>query len=650
MNPLTGLNPKQRDAASHLDGPALVLAGPGTGKTTTMVGRYAQLLANGVPPEDILVATFTRKAAEEMRARICQRSGRDLADQYIGTFHAICLRLLGGRRVVKVVTGSPRFAILRAAVPRWDGDYEDLFEYIDQCKDTLVTPEEAANRARSAPAPGREAARDSARAYEAYQHELRAQGLHDFGDLIVRATKRLEASRPDQGNRPTWRYLMVDEYQDINRAQDALISALATGHDNLWVVGDDDQAIYGWRGSDVGYITDFTKRRRSASVYRLTENYRSTPVILTCAASLIERNRMRLDKPLSPTRSGRAPVCFHVSQDEWAEARWVTDSIKKYLDRNPEGDAAILVRTNSQTAVLQGRLDLAGIPYHLQGASGFWTLPPVCAILAGLERWQGRPIGWKAPAYLADPVYRALKSTGDLEARVRRAAEVIERKVPSRMRPEKINEWVTAAQQLADMAASFADAASFLEYASQQHSAGQDSNSEARVTLSTIHKAKGLEWDAVFVCGCEDGILPHSDSEDLAEERRLAFVAVTRAKRYLTLSWAEARNGKPTRRSPFVSEARASLSANEIDDRSSAVGAKRRKPTAAPPRGKEPTTPRTKGGTRRAGAGKSKCVEHPQYGRGAVISIGRDVWHVRFARFGTKEVPSRSVRLVSGPC
>ena len=218
------------------------------------------------------------------------------------------------------------------------------------------------------------------------------------------------------------------------------------------------------------------------------------------------------------------------------------------------------------------------------------------------------------------------------------------------MREEKVDEWVTSAHQLADMAMNFADASSFLDYASQQHRTGQSSSGSVRVTVSTIHQAKGLEWDAVFVCGCEEGILPHASAPDLSEERRLAFVAATRAKRYLTFSWAESRGGQPTSRSRFVAEARRGLAEEQIDDRSSAVGAR-------PRRFKSSKSQRSKPGSHAAvvtrhssTAAKVHCVEHPQYGVGRVISIGQDVWHVRFARFGVKEVPGRSVCLIDGSC
>jgi DNA helicase II / ATP-dependent DNA helicase PcrA len=648
MDPLERLNPRQREAALHKDGYALVLAGPGTGKTTTMVGRYAWLLKEGVQPDDILVATFSNKGAAEMRKRISDLTGLDLTKQAVGTFHSICFRMLGAPRMV---TPKQRFEIAKSVAPQWKGEYQDLLDSISLWKDTLVAPDQAGKLVASASSSERASAQAAALAYPAYQRALKNQGLHDFGDLIIGAIQRLRRERKGSVSRPSWRYVMVDEYQDINPAQYTLIAELTSGHSNLWVVGDDDQSIYGWRGSDIRYITKFKSRRPDASVYRLEDNYRSTPVILRTSRSLIEHNKKRLSKPLTPTRGGRSPICFHAGRDAWAEARWVVDTIGELLTAKADGDVAILVRTNNQTVGFEGRLNQKGIPYQLQGAGGFWTVSPVGSVMAGLARLEGQTPTWRGPSYLQEPLDQVLKQAGSPGKKLRSAAELLEEKAPSSMSKEKKQEWVTGAHQLADMAENFATVSSFLEYAAQQRSAGQGSNERARVTVSTIHQAKGLEWDTVFVCGCEEGLLPHASNEDIAEERRLAFVAATRARNYLIFSWAESRDQSPTRRSRFVQEARDALEPSQIDDRRSNAGAR-----PLSPKKTESKRRRSARGasSEQRGSAKSKtiCVEHPEYGVGKVISIsiGSETYHIDFRRYGIKEVPGRSVSLVRGPC
>lgn len=256
------LNPEQEQAARHISGPALVLAGPGTGKTTTLVGRYAHLVDQGVDPRRIFVSTFTRKAADEFRSRIRVSVGVDPAGLPIGTFHSYCYGLTGATGVVEE---PGRFAIIRKCMPEWRGDLKSVLDAIDRFKDSLVSPEAALSEARLARKEDRAELLLIAEAYACYQRRLADEGLVDFGDLVIQSIELLREGVPDQHR---FAHLLIDEYQDINPAQDSLINALLAANGQLWAVGDDDQAIYGWRGSDVRFITSFEKRYGGATTYR----------------------------------------------------------------------------------------------------------------------------------------------------------------------------------------------------------------------------------------------------------------------------------------------------------------------------------------------------------------------------------------------
>ena len=367
------LNPEQQPA-THSQGPALVLAGPGTGKTTTLVGRYRFLLEQGVSPTNILATTFTRAAARQLKQRISQSTGLPPRDLMVGTFHALCLRLLDGeigqalglRERVRIVSEGDRFRILQEVVDR-SIEPEECLEAIDRYKDRLIGPASAREELAHVPRALLEDSRKLVDAYEAYQVRLSRAGLHDFGDLLMLVVSALGAD-PDlrSAYSERYRHLLVDEFQDVNPAQHAFIQLLLDQHGNLLAVGDDDQAIYGWRGSDVKYILGFSDDHPGASTYRLARNYRSQSVIVERATQLISNNRSRFSKPLravsEETTARAVKICG--ASGEVAEAEWIARSIQELARHGVLlEEIAILVRARYLIPTLGSALASREIAY-----------------------------------------------------------------------------------------------------------------------------------------------------------------------------------------------------------------------------------------------------------------------------------------------
>jgi len=578
------LNPEQLAAATHGAGPALVLAGPGTGKTTTLVGRYAHLVGIGVDPARVFVSTFTRKAAQELRVRIQRATGIDRRSLPVGTFHSYCLRLTGA----SVIAEAERYAIIRRCIRGQQEDAKSILDAIDRFKDSLISPEDALAVARKAASlADREQQDRVAEAYALYQEELGNRGLADFGDLVWRSIDLLRRRSPADA---AFAHLLIDEYQDINPAQDELIKSLLRQGGQLWVVGDDDQAIYGWRGSDVRYMTSFNRTYPDVTTYPLSRNYRSSPLIVAVAQALVRKNRLRLSKSLAAAGGvTQRRICVALHDDEREEAAWVASAVRKLIGVGvPPSEIAILLRTNSQTLEFEGALSRAEIRFVIRGSASFWDLPVAKALVAALSRTGG--IGAQArrgggPEYLAPLLDAVAQRAADAPFPVlveRLAQEAIARR-PASMSPEARIQWDGAATQLRDVGHQFRDLPSFLVHC-QRASAGRvgdDDGDGDAVALSTIHQAKGLEWEAVFVGGFDSEILPHKLATDYEEERRLAYVAVTRAKSYLTLTWASRRGGEARKPSPFLAELMEGAEDAQLDLR----GVVRRGQPAASPKG-----------------------------------------------------------------
>ena len=393
--PLSGLNPAQREAVLHFEGPMLVLAGAGSGKTRVLTTRIARLIEHhGVDPSRILSVTFTNKAAGEMRERIARLLGEDPKGMWSGTFHAIGARIL--RTAARQVGRTPSFTIYdeddflglvkrimeREKISPKQWSPKVISSLISDAKNSLVGPEEYANLSMDP------VSRAAATVYEQLEPALRSANAVSFDDLLVLP---VEIFRSDERTlaryRDRFQFILVDEYQDTNRAQFQFIKLLGSGHGNVVVVGDDDQSIYGWRGADIRNILDFEKEFTSAKLVRLEENYRSTPDILEVANAAITQNVGRKGKTLRPTRQAGERVTLVAALDERDEAEWVLEEIKSRRNNENRGlaDFAVLYRTNAQSRPLEDALRREAIPYRLVGSVRFYDRREIRDLMAYLK-------------------------------------------------------------------------------------------------------------------------------------------------------------------------------------------------------------------------------------------------------------------------
>ena len=395
---LAELNPEQRQAVEHFEGPCLALAGPGSGKTRVLTARICRLvLEHGVAPDRILAVTFTNKAAAEMRRRASRMLGGGLHGIWMGTFHGVGARLL--RRHAPRAGLTTAFTIRNAEqtlreIKRVAGQAgvdtkkwppKELRVQISAAKNALQTPAQFAENAADGADPR---VRAAARAYPAYQKSLRAQDAADFDDLLMLPVQFLrEDDDLRRGYGARFSFILVDEYQDTNRAQFRLIELLARDHRNLMVVGDDDQSIYGWRGADVRNILEFESAFPGSAVVTLERNYRSTQAILDAANAVIGLNEARKEKAMRTMRAGGAGVTLAEADDEMDEARWIVQEIERLMLAGPElrhRDFAVLYRTNAQSRGLEERFRRRGLPYQIVGGVRFYERREVLDLLAYL--------------------------------------------------------------------------------------------------------------------------------------------------------------------------------------------------------------------------------------------------------------------------
>jgi len=387
------LNPEQQAAVEHGEGPLLVLAGAGSGKTRVLTSRVTRLVAkDGVPPGRILAVTFTNKAAGIMRDRIAEQLGEEPRGLWVGTFHSICARIL--RREGDRLPRGARFTIydeddsrraLKQAMDEVDLDParwapNALRARISDAKNALVGPEQYGTQAFDL------MSKAVAQVFPAYEKVLVRSSAYDFDDLLFHTVRLLE-DQPDVGDRYAERFLhvLVDEYQDTNHAQYRIVRRLARGHGNVCVVGDDDQSIYGWRGADVRNILDFERDFAGAAVVRLEENYRSTRAILEVANEVIANNRSRKEKRLRTTRQEGEPVTLRQFTDERAEANWVVSQIEQGEGGYRPDQAVILYRTNAQSRPFEDALRRAGMPYRIVGGVRFYDRREIKDVFAYLQ-------------------------------------------------------------------------------------------------------------------------------------------------------------------------------------------------------------------------------------------------------------------------
>ncbi len=622
--PDDALNPEQRRAVEAGDGPLLVLSGAGTGKTRVLTMRVAHLLATGRSrPSELLVVTFTNKAAREMRNRIESLTGRALAGRWLGTFHSLGARIL--RQHAPEVGLQPDYTILNkndqervvrevlAAVDldpkRWPP--KRLLSLIDRWKNLGQTPEQADPEGAGF-ARGR-----GHKLYAAYQQRLRELNAADFGDLLLHNLTIFSDPHlldPWQGR---FRHILVDEYQDTNTAQHRWVQHLAGKHGNVCAVGDEDQSIYGWRGAEVGNILSFREDFPDAEVIRLERNYRSTGHILGTASALIGRNRRRLGKNLWTADDPGERVRIRAVDTGEEETVLVSNEIEA-LQR--EGTAfsaiAVLVRTTALIVGFEERFLKIGLPYRIVGGQRFLERQEVRDAVSylrlvehphddlALERVVGRPrrgIGAATFRKLADaarqrgmPIERTgreLLAAGELRGTARGGLRDLFlsldrwRSAAGRQTPRKLAETVLEEsgyldlvredpapgasgrienlQELLSLLEDFPDLQGFLEHVALVQDRDRPIQ-EPQIALMTLHAAKGLEFDVVFLPAWEEGLFPHrfaveeGGDDGLEEERRLAYVGLTRARREARISWAGRRrihgNWQDRFPSPFLRE------------------------------------------------------------------------------------------------
>ncbi|MBI2882942.1 MAG: UvrD-helicase domain-containing protein [Candidatus Methylomirabilis oxyfera] len=619
---IADLNPRQAEAVLHTQGPLLVLAGAGSGKTRVITRRIAYLIGHcGVPPWNILAVTFTNKAAGEMKRRVADLVGqhasepglRDGSSVWVGTFHSTCVRILrkhgaalGIKSSFVIYDEGDQLSLMRDCL-RAQGLSERainpraILSRISRAKNELLSAEEYALQAND-----RMEERTS-KLYLMYQERLDGLQALDFDDLLM-TTVRLFEQHPEvlAAYQDLWRYILVDEYQDTNHAQYRLIHLLASQYGNLCVVGDDDQSIYRWRGADLNNILDFERDHPGCAVIRLEQNYRSTQRILQCAGAVVANNNGRKGKTLWTENEVGDTITLYRALDENDEALFAARTIQgRVADEGMGYDAyAIFYRTNAQSRVLEEALRHALIPYVIVGGLRFYERKEIKDLLAYL-RWVVNPadsVSFKrlvnapargiGPATIAKLELLAMQEKMTIweacqraaqkkllntkqqaamegllhiieEARAQSAlipisdliAELItqsgyaeelehERTPEAESRLENLKELVTAAQEFAERN-SDGGLPAFLDSVALISDLDEYSEGRGAVTLMTLHTAKGLEFDTVFMVGLEEGIFPHAlampDERELEEERRLCYVGMTRARRRLYLASARQR-------------------------------------------------------------------------------------------------------------
>ncbi|PIW48219.1 MAG: DNA helicase II [Zetaproteobacteria bacterium CG12_big_fil_rev_8_21_14_0_65_54_13] len=665
---MADLNSAQQAAAEAGNGPQLILAGAGSGKTRTIVHRIGHLISHrGIAPHRILAVTFTNKAAAELKARLSQLIGDDGGGVVSGTFHAISLRLLrryaealGYPRSFQVIDADDQKALVKRILKQANIASDRLHPsylrgWIEHCKHAGQTAEQA-------PACDWNGV-DLRGLYHTYQQQLREHERMDFSDLILNCVVLMrEHAGIAEALQRSFDHVLVDEYQDTNPVQHEWLTLLCTGHRNLTVVGDDDQSIYGWRGADIRHILEFERIWSGAGTHRLEENYRSTAAILDLANAVICKNEDRHDKCLRPTQEQGVPPQWKVCNDEYDEARKIAVQLNAWCDMGYAWqEMAILYRSNRQSLALEQILRESSLPYRIVGGVGFferleikdalayWALLNRCGDGLQLLRICNRPkrgIGTKGQEQLAAllsasglrahewldvvadgkaggaagklvPIARLIVSLRDEIGNMpdRGLMELLERsgylqslqamgEIEAAGRIDNLHTLqryieLTMEQELTPV--------EFMDRAALLQSGEEDSrDNENTVTLMSLHRAKGLEFDCVILPGVEEGLLPHQRSLDdgeagIAEERRLLYVGITRARRQLLLTTARLRR--------LFGETHYPLPSRFIKDMSPAI-LQHDMPTPQPMQDES-----------EAGMGIGSSVCHPSFGEGVITDF-----------------------------
>ena len=611
---LQGLNKEQALAVQTTDGPMLILAGAGSGKTKVLTCRIAHLLQQGVAPYRILAITFTNKAAAEMRERVDRMAGEAAKDVWLFTFHAFCARLL--RRDIDKLEGyGNNFAIydtsdaqnvVKQVLKEMNLDEKrfqpaGLCARISSAKNQLLSPVDYAKAANDF------YEEKAAQIYASYQEKLRQNNALDFDDLLLLTVQLLqENAEVREKYQDKFQYIMVDEYQDTNHVQYLLTKLLAGKHRNICVVGDADQSIYGWRGADIQNILDFEKDYPDAKLIKLEQNYRSTQVILDAANAVIENNTGRKPKNLWTDNGTGREITYFQAMDERDEARFVIEQLQRLQQEENMslGDMAVLYRTNTQSRVFEEMLIKSGISYNMVGGTKFYERKEIKDILSYLRvifnpndslsllriinvprRGIGDATLGRLQAYAAENglhLFEVLSNaaavpglnsrfvgkldelSGIIFELMGEAEEVpvkqliedvmqrtgyleelqLSKNVQDQSRVDNLMELLSVAEDFAK-GGEENTLENFLANVALVSDIDDADLGEDAVTLMTLHSAKGLEFPVVFLAGMEEGIFPHArtlmDEEEIEEERRLCYVGITRAEKYLFMSNARMR-------------------------------------------------------------------------------------------------------------
>ncbi|WLR54900.1 DNA helicase PcrA [Mesobacillus subterraneus] len=613
---LNGLNPEQQKAVKTVDGPLLLMAGAGSGKTRVLTHRIAYLMVEkGVNPYNILAITFTNKAAREMRERIQKMMGGAADDIWISTFHSMCVRILrrdidrlGYNRNFTILDSTDQQSVIKSILKDKNMDpkkYDPraILGTISSAKNELITPEEYAKTA------GDYFSQKVSDVYTEYQRRLRKNNALDFDDLIM-TTITLFIRVPEvlEYYQRKFQYIHVDEYQDTNRAQYMLVKLLAQRFQNLCVVGDSDQSIYRWRGADITNILSFEKDYPRASVILLEQNYRSTKKILLAANMVIQNNMNRKPKNLWTENAEGNKIMYYRADSEQGEAQFVIGKIQEQMRNGRKlSDIAILYRTNAQSRVIEESFLKSNIDYSIVGGTKFYDRKEIKDILAylrlisnpdddiSLQRIINVPkraigstsidkianfatmhdlsmfqaletiemIGLSPKAEKAAAEFRNLVSNYTHQQEYLSVTELVEevldktgyrdmlkaeKSLESQSRLENIDEFLTVTKSFEESSEDKSLVAFLTDLALVADIDRLDDDGEQKtdfVTLMTLHSAKGLEFPVVFLIGMEEGVFPHSRSlmeeDEMEEERRLAYVGITRAEEELFITNAQMR-------------------------------------------------------------------------------------------------------------
>jgi DNA helicase-2/ATP-dependent DNA helicase PcrA len=739
---LSDLNPAQHDAVTTTEGPLLVLAGAGSGKTRVLTHRIAHIVGDlGASPAEILAITFTNKAAGEMRSRVGGLCGPGVRAMWVLTFHAMCVRMLradaeraGLTRSFSIYDSDDTKRMITSVMKDLELDHKRyppnaIAARISAAKNELIEPAEFATTAVS---PMDKAA---AKVFPRYRARVREANALDFDDLLVEA-HRLLAEHPDvlEAYQDRFRFILVDEYQDTNHAQYRIVNLLAAKHRNLMVVGDDDQSIYSWRGADIRNILEFERDYTDATVIRLEQNYRSTATILAAANAVVANNRGRKPKTLWTAHAGGEAISRYYATDERDEARFVATEIERLLreEGRSYADMAVFYRTNAQSRVLEDVFLRTGVPYQIVGGTRFFDRAEIRDVMAyvktavnpadeiALKRIINKPKRGIGDSTVASVEYEAAKrglpfeeglrvavaeellGTGprarvaaflELLDEIREQAtsggnlrelveEVVarsglvsaleaERSIEADGRVENIRELFGVVDEFVATHEG-ADLPAFMEWVALRTDIDTLVEGERAVTMMTVHTAKGLEFPVVYIVGLEDSIFPHAnsmfDESGLEEERRLAYVGITRARERLYLTHAHSRSlFGSTQHNPasrFIGEIPEEhvVSAGLGSAGVSGTGFTRR---GAASRGSMAGVGRAEaGGGRVFGSGQARTrgpieeretfeegdiVDHKVFGLGTVTGVEGDKISVSFKTAGTRKLlagfaPLRKVR------